>query len=80
MMVKSGLDLFLIQQAPSEITARPIQPSGQIFLHWVAAALKGLVEFKINISKPLFTIIFKTNKRVSRVNILVQLYTVRVPL
>jgi hypothetical protein len=50
MMVKSGLEffIFLIQQAPSEIPAN--QPgqfslSGQTFLHWTAATLKGLAEF-----------------------------------
>jgi hypothetical protein len=72
MMVKSGLDFFFNSTSPFKDNcqpARPIQPSGQIILHWAAAALKGLVEFKINISRPLFTIILKT-----RVYILVQLY------
>ena len=64
-MVKSGLEffIFLIQQAPSEIPAN--QPgqfslSGQTFLHWAAATLKGLGEFQNKKkSRPLFTIIFK---------------------
>ena len=48
MMVKSGLKLtyFEIHQAPSEIpTKLPGQfgHSGQIFLQWAAATLKGLV-------------------------------------
>ena len=33
--------------------------SGQIFLHWSAATLKGLGEFQNKKSRPLFTIIFK---------------------
>ena len=44
---------FEIPRAPSEILAN--QPgqlglSGQIFLHWAAATLKGLVEFQNNFS------------------------------
>ena len=53
---------FEIHQAPSEIPAKlPGQfgHSGQIFLHWAAATLKGLGEFQNKKSKPLFTIIFK---------------------
>ena len=53
MMVKSGLEqnYFEIPRAPSEIPA--IQPgqfglSGQIFLHWAAATLKGHLEFQNN--------------------------------
>jgi hypothetical protein len=53
MMKKSGLDkiYFEILRAPSEMPAN--QPgqfslSGQIFLHWAAATLKGLVEFQNN--------------------------------
>ena len=52
MIVKSGLEkLFKIPRAPSEIPAN--QPgqyglSGQIFLHWAAATLKGHVEFQNN--------------------------------
>ena len=33
--------------------------SGQIFLHWAAATLKGLGEFQNKKSRPLFIIIFK---------------------
>jgi hypothetical protein len=33
--------------------------SGQIFLHWAAATLKGLGEFQNKNSRPLFIIIFK---------------------
>jgi len=53
MMVKSGLKNYLkIPHAPSEIPAN--QPgqfslSGQIFLHWAAATLKGHVEFQNNL-------------------------------
>ena len=52
MMVKSGLKkCFEILSAPSEIPAK--QPgqfslSGQIFLHWAAATMKGHVEFQNN--------------------------------
>ena len=47
-MVKSGLDFFCfeIQQAPSEIATKLPDHSGQIFLHWAAATLKGLSEFQ----------------------------------
>ena len=53
---------FEIHQAPSEIPAKlPGQfgHSGQIFLHWAAATLKGLSEFQNKKHRPLFTIIFK---------------------
>ena len=53
---------FEIEQAPSEIPAKlPGQfgHSGQTFLHWAATTLKGLDEFQIKKSRPLFTIIFK---------------------
>ena len=50
-MVKSGLELFYfkISGATSDIpTNLPGQfsLSGQIFLHWTAATLKGLGEFQ----------------------------------
>ena len=53
---------FEIHRAPSEIPAKlPGQfgHSGQIFLHWAAATLKGLGEFQNKKSRPIFTIIFK---------------------
>ena len=53
---------FEIHRAPSEISAKlPGQfgHSGQIFLHWAAATLKGLGEFQYKKSRPLFTVIFK---------------------
>ena len=40
---------FEIDRAPSEIPANlsgQFSPSGQIFLHWAAATLKGLVGFQ----------------------------------
>ena len=54
MMVKSGLEFlslfyFEILLAPSELHANlpgQFSLSGQIFLHWVAATLKGLGEFQ----------------------------------
>ena len=63
-MVKSGLEFFYfeIHRAPSEIPANlpgQFSPSGQIFLHWAAATLKGLGEFQDKNFRPLFTIIFK---------------------
>ena len=53
---------FEIHRAPSEIPAKlPGQfgHSGQKFLHWEAATLKGLGEFQNKMSRPLFTVIFK---------------------
>ena len=53
---------FEIHQAPSEIPANlpgKFSHSGQKFLHWAAATLKGLGEFQNKKSRPLFTIIFK---------------------
>ena len=49
--VKSGLNriYFEIHRAPSEIPAKlpgQFSHSGQIFLHWAAATLKGLGEFQ----------------------------------
>ena len=51
MTVKSGLvfSYFEILLAPSEIPANlpcRFSPSGQIFLHWAAATLKGLLGFQ----------------------------------
>ena len=49
---------FEIHRPPSEIAAKlPSQfgQSGQIFLHWAAATLKGLGEFQDKKSRPLFT-------------------------
>ena len=62
MMVKSGL-VFYFENilAPSELPANlpgQLGISGQIFLHWAAATLKGLVEFQNKKTRPLFTIIF----------------------
>ena len=79
MMVKRCLEFFFfeIPLAPLEIPAN--QPgqfslSGQIFLHWAAATLKGHVEFQNDFSTPFFTIIFKPKMVISRVKILVHLW------
>ena len=67
---------FEVHRAPSEIPAKlPGQfgHSGQIFLHWAAATLKGLGEFQNKKSRPLFTIIFKYKMAISRLEILVHL-------
>ena len=52
MMVKSGLVFYFeILLAPSEIPANltsQFSRSGQIFLHWAAATLKGPAEFQKN--------------------------------
>ena len=66
-----------IPQAHSEKAAKlPDQfgHSGQIFLHWDAATLKGLGEFQNKKSRPLFTIIFKWKMVISRLKILVHLW------
>ena len=60
--------------APSEMPANlpgQFSLSGQIFLHWAAATLKGHVEFQNNFFRPLFTIIFKPKMVISRLKILV---------
>ena len=50
MMVKSGIVFYFeILLAPSELPANlqgQFSVSGQLFLHWAAATLKGLVEFQ----------------------------------
>ena len=51
MMVKSGLEFFYFEilLASSELPANlpgQFSLSGQIFLHWALATLKGLVEFQ----------------------------------
>ena len=50
MMVKSGLFFYFeILLAPSELPANlpgQFSLSRQLFLHWAAATLKGLVEFQ----------------------------------
>ena len=50
-MMKNDVEFFYfeIRRAPSEIPANlpgQLSLSGQIFLHWAAATLKGLVEFQ----------------------------------
>ena len=49
-MVKSGLVFYLeILLAPSELPANlpgQFSLSGQLFVHWAAENMKGLVEFK----------------------------------
>ena len=63
MMVKSGLVFYFeFLLASSELPANlpgQFSLSGQLFLYWAAATLKGLSEFQNKKSKPLFTIIFK---------------------
>ena len=47
----SRKNYFEIPRAPSEIPANQpgqLSPSGQIFLRWAAATLKGHVEFQNN--------------------------------
>jgi hypothetical protein len=51
MMVKSGLVFFYFEMllAPSKLPANlpgQFSLSGQLFLHWAAATLEGLVEFQ----------------------------------
>ena len=58
MMLKSGLEFILNSPIPAKLPG-PFGHSGQIFLHWAAATLKGLGEFQNKKSRPLFTIIFK---------------------
>ena len=67
---------FEIHRAPSEIPAKlPDQfgHSGQIFVHWAAATLKGIGELQNKKSRPLSTIIFKKKVVISRLEILVNL-------
>ena len=49
-MVKSGLEFIILKfKEPSEIPSNlpgQFSPSGQIFLHWAGATLKGLVGFQ----------------------------------
>ena len=80
MMVKSGLVFFHFEilPAPSELPANLLGKfslSGQqLFLHWAAATLKGLVEFQNKKKLDLFfTIIFNSKMVVSRSEILVHL-------
>ena len=77
-LVKSGREFFYlkIERAPSEMPANlpgQFSLSGQIFLHWAAATLKGHVGFQNKNSRPLFIIIFKPNMAISRVKSLVLL-------
>ena len=49
MTVKWSRIYFEIDGAPSEIAANlpgQFSPTGQIFLHWAAATLKGLGQFQ----------------------------------
>jgi hypothetical protein len=49
-------------------------PEGLENTPFTAATLKGLVEFQIKISRPLFAIIFESKMLVSRPEILVYLF------
>ena len=76
MMVKSGLDLFILKfyyVAPSELLLH----SAKIELTWQGqqVTLKGLVEFQNKKrSGPLFTTIFNSKILVSKPEILVHLF------
>ena len=76
--MKSGLFFcFEILLAPLELPANlPGQfgLSGQLFLHWAAVNLKGLVKFQNKKTRPLFTVIFSSKMLVSRYEILVYLW------
>ena len=76
-MVRTGLEKKIeIPHAPSGMTANlpgKFSLSGQIFLHWATATLKGHMEFQNNFFRPLFTIIFKPKMLISRVLSLVHL-------
>ena len=69
--MKSGLEFFYFEilLAPSEVPANlpgQFSLSGQTFLHWAAATLKGQVEFQYKKkSRPLFIIIFYSKMLVS---------------
>ena len=73
MMVKSSLDFFYFEIEPANLPGQ-FSISEQIFLHWAAASLKGLVEFQNEETRPLFTIIFNSKLLVSRSEILVYLF------
>ena len=45
MMVKIGLEFFVLRYVPANLLCQ-FSLSGQIFLHWAAASLKGLDEFQ----------------------------------
>jgi hypothetical protein len=48
MMVKSGLEIFILKfTKPYAWLPGQVSHSGQMFLHWAAATLKGLSEFQI---------------------------------
>ena len=67
---------FEILQAPSDLTANlpgQFSLSGQIFLHWAAATLKGLGEFQKKSSRPPFIMIFKQKMPILSLEILVHL-------
>ena len=78
MVVKSGLDFLNIQieKAPSEILANlpgQFSLSTQIFLHWAAEVLKGLVQFQNRKkSQSSFTVILKPTIVISRAKSLVR--------
>ena len=72
MMVKSGLGSFFyfeillaLSELPADLPGQ-FNLSGQLFLHWAAATLKGLVEFQNKKSRPLFNIMFNSKMLVSR--------------
>jgi hypothetical protein len=72
MMMKSGLEFFILKftEPLQKYLPGQFSLSGQMFLHWAVATLKGLGEISKN-SRPLFTIIFKSKMSISRLEILV---------
>ena len=67
---------FEIQRAPSEIPAKlpgQFSLSGQIFLHWAAATLKGLGEFQIKVLHHILPSFLSKKMSISKLEILVHL-------
>ena len=78
-IMKSGLELFILKfQQLLQSCCCPVQKNlpRKAELAWQEqqVSLKGLVEFQIKNSRPLFTIIFKPKMLVSRPEILVHLF------
>ena len=76
MMVKSGLEFILKLTKPLQIPAKlPGQfgHSGQIFLHWAAATLKGLGEFQNKAMGHFLPLFLSKKVSISRLETLVHL-------
>ena len=73
-MVKNDLEFFILKftEIPANLPGQ-FSLSGQIFLHWAAATLKGLGEFQNKVLDHFLPLFLSKKMSISRLEILVHL-------